>query len=131
MQLQDERGRNRLIGVTLTALAHQIIKLGSRGVFLHQWPTAGQWGQLALVVWLVISLWEGKEWARIATALFYSLATLLGAVATAIIWSKVGVALRIVTLLTLVITAGISATLWFSDAVRAYMAAQRLREPRS
>ena len=96
-------------------------------MLLHKWPTAGQWGQLALVVWLLVSLWEGKNWARVATAAYYTLATLAGVVGICLMWHGVGPALRGVLLLTVVLTAAVSYALWFSLPVRLYLA-ERLAE---
>jgi hypothetical protein len=121
----SQKGRTLLIAVTLIALALQAMKLGSRGLLLHRWPTAGQWGQLGLVVWLVISLWEGKAWARVAAAIYYSLAALVGVVFLFLMWPKTQAPLLVLSVLTVVLAGAASLVLWFSDGLRWYMAERR------
>src|SRR5687767_12008920 len=55
-QQLTRKGRNVLVAVTVIALALQAIKLVSRVVLLDRPPTAGQWGQVALVVGVMVSL---------------------------------------------------------------------------
>jgi hypothetical protein len=118
----SNRGRMLLIAVTLIALALQAIKLGSRALVLHKWPTALQWGQLALVLWLVFSLWGGEAWARIVSALYYSLAAVAGAVLLCLIWHKMEPLLRFISVLIVALAGSVSLVLWFSGALRSYMA---------
>ena len=123
MQSDDtQKGRRLLVTVTLLAVALQALKLASRGLLLHQWPTAGQWGQLGLVAWLLFSLWEGKPWARVACAAYYSFATVTGAAILYLMWSKADVALRLVSLLIVILAGFVSVVLWFSGALRWYLA---------
>ena len=116
------RGRTLLVAVTIAVFALQALKLGSRVLLLDQRPTAGQWGQLALVVGLVVSLWEGRNWARVAAALYYTLAAIVGAAALYLMWDKANPALRVVSVLIVVLAVGVAIVLWFSDALREYMA---------
>ena len=124
-QQRTRKGRNVLVAVTVIALALQAIKLVSRVVLLDRPPTAGQWGQVALVVGVMVSLWGGAEWARVVAAVYYTLATVVAAVMIPFAWRGVGPAMRWVLLLTLALTAVVSATLWFSETLRVYLAARR------
>lgn len=114
-------GRTLLIIVTVIALALQALKLGSRGLFLGKWPTGGQWGQLCIVVWLLFSLWEGKSWARIVTALYFSLAAFVGSGVLVLMWPGASPALRAVTVVILLLCVVEAAILWFSTALRWHM----------
>ena len=118
-------GRSLLVAVTIIAVALQALKLGSRGLLLHRWPTAGQWGQLALVVWLLISLWEGKAWARVVAALYYAVAAVGGAVFMFLAWWRIEPPLRVVMLLITLLAAVEAAVLAFSADLRAYMSMKR------
>ena len=126
MQPEDsQRGRTLLVAVTLVALALQAIKLGARVMILHRWPTAAQWGQLALVVWMVMSLWEGHNWARIATALYYTLAAAVGVVMLLVMWPEANTSLRVVSILIVLLAGGVSIVLWLSPALRLHLAERR------
>ncbi len=121
----SQKGRTQLVAITLTALALQAIKLVSRGVLLQKWPAGGQWGQLCLVVWLLFCLWEGKEWARVVSGIFYTLGAVVAVVILAIMWPGAPASLRVVSLLTVVLTVYVSAVLWLSDALSVYLAERR------
>ena len=115
-------GRSLLLAVTLIAVAMQALKLGSRGVLLHRWPTGGQWGQLALVAWLLISLWERKAWARVAAAVYFSLAAVAGGgFLFFVAWWRIEPPLRIVSLLIVALAGLAAAILWSSTSLRSYM----------
>lgn len=114
-----------LIAVTLVALGLQAIKLGWRALLLHAWPTASQWGQLALVSWLVFSLWGGEAWARVASALYYSLAAAVGVVVLCLMWNRMDPSLRLISGLIVALAGGLSLVLWFSGALRAHLAERR------
>ena len=118
----NHRGRTLLRTVTLIALALQALKLGSRGVVLGQWPTAGHWGQLALVTWLMISLWEGKEWARVVSMIYYAFAAVVGAIALYLMWPNAEASLRLVSALIVVLAGLVVMILAFSSRLRTYMA---------
>jgi hypothetical protein len=118
----SHRGRTLLLTVTLIALALQALKLGSRGVVLGEWPTASQWGQLALVAWLMMSLWEGKEWARVVSMLYYAFAAIVGAIALYLMWPKAQASLRLVSTLIVVLAGLVVMILAFSGTLRTYMA---------
>jgi hypothetical protein len=122
----SHRGQTLLLGVTLAALALQALKLGSRGLILGRWPTAGQWGQLALVVWLVISLWEGKDWVRVVAALYYTLAAVAGSAVLLLMWPESDVPLRLVSALIVLLAGAVALILWRSGTLRSYMAERRV-----
>lgn len=122
---RDYIGQTLLLLVTLIAVALQALKLGSRAVLLEQWPTASQWGQLALVTWLLISLWEGKEWARVVTMLFYAFAAVVGVSVLCLMWSKAPMSLRVGSLLIVLLACTNALILGLSRSIRAYMAERR------
>ena len=124
-QQLSRRGRNVLVAVTVVALALQAVKLVSRVVLLDKPPTGGQWGQVALVAWLMMSLWGGAEWARVVAAAFYTLGTVVGVVLAFFAWWGVGPAMRWVLLVTLALTGALAATLWWSESLRFYLAERR------
>jgi hypothetical protein len=121
----NHKGRTQLVAITLIALALQAIKLVSRGVLLQKWPAGGQWGQLCLVLWLLFCLWEGKEWARVVSGVFYTLGSIVAVVVLIIMWSGAPASLRVVSILTLVLTSWVSFVLWFSDDLSIYLAERR------
>jgi hypothetical protein len=124
-----DNGRRVLVAVTLLAVALQAIKLVSRAVLVDRWPSGGQWGQLGLVIWLLLSLWDGKNWARVAAAAYYTLATLAGILLLWFMWDRVGPALRWVTVLTILLAAVVASVLWLSPSLRRYMAERLADEP--
>src|SRR5688500_9758888 len=79
-------GRFLLVLVTVLALGLQAAKLGSRSLLMDRPPTGGQLSQLAIVVWLLVSLWQGQRWARLANAIYYSLMTAVGVVLLLLAW---------------------------------------------
>jgi hypothetical protein len=113
------RGRARalVVAVTLIAIALQALKLGSRGFLLHQWPTIGMWGQLAMVIGLLVYLWEGKTWARVVTAVYYSLAAIAGAATLIIVWSSAEAALRAASILIILLAGAAAILLWLIPVV--------------
>lgn len=118
----SQTGRILLIVVTVIALSLQALKLGSRELFLGKWPTGGQWGQLCIVIWLLFPLWEGKAWARIVTALYFSLAAFVGSGVLALMWPGASPALRAVTVVILLLCVIEAAILWFAPSLRWHMA---------
>ena len=119
------RGRTLLVAVTLVALALQAIKLVSRGVLLQKWPAGGQWGQLCLVVWLLFCLWEGKEWARVVSVVFYTLGSIVAVVLLVVMWSGASAPLRVVSVVTVALSTWVSFVLWLSDDLSVYHAERR------
>ena len=108
--------------VTILALGLQALKLGSRRLLIGEWPTGGQWGQLCIVAWLLFSVWEGKNWARVTAAVYFTVAAVAGGAIVLLMWSKAGVGLRAVSLVIVAGAGAASAVLWFSGALRHYMA---------
>ena len=122
----DYTGPTLLLLVTLIAIALQAIKLGSRLIVLEKWPTAGQWGQLAVVIWLLIELWEGKEWSRVVTMLFYVAASIVGVIVLCIMWPKAPTSMLVVSTFIVLLAATNALILGLSRSLRTYLAERRI-----
>src|SRR5438105_1297276 len=125
--LAAKHGGAWLLIITLLAVSAQFLKLGSRYLVLHENPAMSQWGQVGIVLTLLIYLWEGKSWAPVVLQIYYLVGFIAGTVIEAINWQKSGTAMNIVQLLILAIVINISLILAFSSTLRAHLEERRLR----
>jgi hypothetical protein len=115
------RGRAWLLGITLVAAILQIAKLAIVGT----WPTLGQWAQMLMVVSMFTWLWDGYNWARIATALYY-LAVSVGAILVIVLgWPQADRTGLLMLLSFAVVTLSMAGILWFSSSIRHYVLTKR------
>jgi hypothetical protein len=115
------RGRNLLLTITAVAAVLQIVK----AVFHHAWPTLGQWSQLLMVVSMFAWLWDGYNWARIGTSLYYLAVSMAGGLTLFRMWSKAVPSGVVMVLLFIAVTAWIATAISFSPSIRHYLVCRR------